>query len=88
MVWIMIVCKKTNQKNSKTKNGRATFWYVTHHLNLIHIAIKFRQGIPYGYLLMVRTRSVKLYSKGSNSEIKKRESNYFCMLLIVLTSYV
>ena len=41
----------TNQKgsNSETKKGRASFFLKDKHsLDLIYIAIKFHQAIPYG----------------------------------------
>ena len=34
--------------NSEIEKGRAIFLYATHHINLIHISIKFHQDIPYG----------------------------------------
>ena len=42
----------------KLRKEEQSFLYVTHHLNLIHIAIKFNQDIPYGYLGMPCTRIV------------------------------
>ena len=42
----------------KLRKGEQSFLYATHHLNLIHIAIKFNQDIPYGYLVMAHTRRV------------------------------
>ena len=40
------------------KREHGSFLYVTHCLDLIHIAIKFHQDIPYGYLVMARIRIV------------------------------
>ena len=37
---------------------KGQFLYATRSLGLIHIAIKFQQNIPYGYLVMARTRKV------------------------------
>ena len=56
---IRIVWKKTYQREviQKLRKGENLLFvlYVTHWLSLIHIAIKFHQDIPYGYLLMVCT---------------------------------
>ena len=55
-----IICKKTNQKavTQKLRKGEQPFLYATCRLDLIHIAMKFHQNIPYGYLVMVHTRIV------------------------------
>ena len=61
MACIRIVSEKKNYQREvtqKLRKGELSFLYVTHHLNLIHIVIKFYQEIPYGYLLMVHTRLV------------------------------
>ena len=44
------VGKKINQREvtQKLRKGEQSFLYVTHCLELIHIAIKFHQDIPYG----------------------------------------
>ena len=48
-----------------SKTGRAIILPVTHHLDLIHIAMKFHSYIPYGYQVMMRTRIVcKILIKG------------------------
>ena len=52
--------KETNQREVTQKlcKGEQPF-SVTYRLNLIYIAKKFHHDIPYGYLLMVRTRPLK-----------------------------
>ena len=53
----------------KLRKGEHLFLYKTHRLNLIHIAIKFHQDVPYGYLVMAHIRIVweKNLMKESNS---------------------
>ena len=67
--------KKSNQREitQKVRKREQSFLHVTHCLDLIHLAMKFRQNIPYGYVVMVRTRivCVKKLKKGRNSESKK-----------------
>ena len=40
------------------RKGEQSFLYATRRLDLIHITLKFGKNIPYGYLVMVRTRKV------------------------------
>ena len=49
---------KISSKEVTQKLRAIFFLYVTHGLNLIHIAIKFHQDIPYGYLVKACTRIV------------------------------
>ena len=44
--------EKKWEVTQKLRKGEQSFLYVTDCLNLIHIAIKFHQDIPYGYLVM------------------------------------
>ena len=59
----------------KLRKGEQSFLYATCRLDLIHITLEFGQNIPYGYLVMARTRKVYAgQSKGSNYErMKERE---------------
>ena len=62
MAHTRIVCKKTNQRavTQKLRNfkGRAIIFVCNSRVDLIHIAMKFHQNIPYGYLVMPGTRNV------------------------------
>ena len=53
--------EKTNQREvtQKLRMREQSFLYATHCLDLIHIAIKFHQNIPYGYLVMASIRIVR-----------------------------
>ena len=51
-------------RTQKLRKGEQTFMYLTHRLNLIHIAVKFHLDIPYGYLVMAHTMIV--WKKKSN----------------------
>ena len=70
-IWLPIY---RTHKDSVKKNQREVTWkqrkgdqsvlHATHRLNLMYFAMKFHEDIPYGYLLMVPTRSVKNFIKG------------------------
>ena len=80
--------KKISSKRSysETKKGGQSFLYVIYRLNLIHIALKFHRDIPYGYLWYAQGQS-KISSKGSNLEIEKGKTIFFCTRHTMLTSY-
>ena len=67
--------------NSEMEKGRATFLYMTYHLNLIHVAIMFDQDIPYGYLVIARTRIVwkNKWPMGHLSEIATADMQMLCI---------
>ena len=45
-------------RNSETEKDSNLFLYAPHCLDLVHIAIKFHQDIPYCYLVMACIRIV------------------------------
>ena len=44
------------------------FSYVTHCINLIHIALQFHEDIPYGYRVGLHKNSLRNSSEGCNSK--------------------
>ena len=75
-----IVWNKTNQRAITQKVREQTFLHATGHLDLIHIAIKFHSGIPYGYRVMMSTRLVckKTNRRAVTQKLRKGEQP-FCM---------
>ena len=47
---------KSREDNSKTKNARVVFLFMTHRLNVMHAPVKFHEYIPYGLGVMTWTR--------------------------------
>ena len=64
MIIIVMMCTRIvciiNQRavTQKLRKKEQPFLYVTCCLDLIHIAMKFHQNFPYGYVVMVRTKTV------------------------------
>ena len=72
-----IVCKKKLRKGKKKlRKGGQSFLYLTNDLNHIHIAKKFPQDIPYSYLLMVSTMSVKFHQREVTQKLRKGEQSF------------
>ena len=78
-----IVCKKTNQRavTQKLGKGKQPFLYMSRRLDLIHIAMKFHQTIPYGYLVMTHTRKVCKITNQRAETKKGRATIFVCDML-------
>ena len=74
----------------KLRKEEQSFLYSTHRLNLIHIAIKLHQDIPYGYLVMACARIVwkEILSERRNSESKKGRESFLHMTCCLGLIYI
>ena len=80
--------KDSEKKKQQKKNynyialKESIFLNMTSRLNIIHIALKFHQDIPHGYLLMVRKRSVKLnFIRREVTRIEKARAIFIIFIL-------
>ena len=67
------IALKSNQRgeNPKLKKGEQTFLFLTHRLNLMHIAINFNQGFPFGFLVIVCIRTALEMNQRDTTQTRK-----------------